>query len=195
MTGYNSESSSSIHHINNLKEKNSDKIKSDQEKRTKFRIEEELNLDLYLKIKLTNITELDSNRDIEYDYGNREYKLKICDLTEMRIEELATQMKFRLEEGCGECFYEIGVEDNGNPLGLPLEELEQSVENIKLIVSKLNATADIIKIYQGRNGLIAEVMIKVKEEIQRDKIEIKIGLLGGEGSGKSTLVYIFNNIP
>jgi elongation factor 1-alpha len=149
--------------------------------------------DLDLKIKLSNISQIYKERDIEYDYGNREYKLKICDLTDQRIEELATQMKFRLEEGSGECFYEIGVEDNGNPLGLPLEDLEQSIENIKIISSKLNAKADILKIHQGKSGLIAEIIVKNKEDIQRDKIEIKIGLLGEEGSGKSTLVSL-NNI-
>ena len=39
-------------------------------------------------------------------------------------------MKFRIEEGNGECYYEIGVEDNGNPLGISKEELEISV-NVK----------------------------------------------------------------
>ena len=43
-----------------------------------------------------------------------------------RIEELTTQMKFRIEEGNGECYYEIGVEDNGNPLGISKEELENA---------------------------------------------------------------------
>ena len=35
-----------------------------------------------------------------------------------RIQELTSQMNFRLREGCGECYYEIGVEDNGNALGI-----------------------------------------------------------------------------
>jgi GTPase len=28
-------------------------------------------------------------------------------------------MKFRLAEGCGECFYEVGVMDDGKVPGLP----------------------------------------------------------------------------
>ena len=177
MTGYNSESSTM--------KNQSDSIKESQEE-NKLTIEDDLNL----KIALSNICEIQHDRDIEYDYGNREYKLKICDLTDKRVNELVTQMKFRLEEGGGECFYEIGVEDNGNPMGLPINELEQSVVNIKLIASKLNATADILQIYRGKFGLIAEIIIKNKQQIQTDKVEVKIGLLGGEGSGKSTLVII-----
>ena len=108
-----------------------------------------------------------------------------------RIEELTTQMKFRLEEGNGECYYEIGVEDNGNPLGISKEELEISVNVIATLASNLNCQTKIIKLVQGKVGLIAELYIKKQEEVLRDKLEIKIGLLGEERSGKSTLVKIF----
>lgn len=125
---------------------------------------------------------------LEYDYGNIEYKLKLCDVDANRIEELTTQMNFRLDEGRGECYYEIGVEDNGNPLGISKEELEISVNIIAMIGSKLNSQTKIVKLIQGKSGLIAELYIKKQEEVLRDKLEIKIGLLGEECSGKSTLV-------
>ena len=126
--------------------------------------------------------------DIEYDYGNIEYKLKLCDVDVNRIEELTTQMKFRIEEGNGECYYEIGVEDNGNPLGISKEELEISVNVIATIANNLNCQTKIVKLVQGKEGLIAELYIKKQEEALKDKLEIKIGLLGEERSGKSTLV-------
>jgi GTPase len=140
---------------------------------------------------LSDIKEVKSDYEIEYDYGNKEYKLKLCDVNDERIEGLVTQMKFRLEEGGGECFYEIGVEDNGNPLGLPKDELELSVETLKKIVEKLDATATVTNLHKGKVGLIAEVMIKQKEKlVKNDKLEIKIGLLGEESSGKSTLIGV-----
>ena len=140
---------------------------------------------------LSDIKEMKNDYDIEYDYGNKEYKLKLCDVDSERLEGLATQMKFRLEEGGGECFYQIGVEDNGNPLGLPKYELEDSIDTLNKIVEKLNATATVTNLHKGKMGLIAEVMIKQSEEtVNNDKLEIKIGLLGEEGSGKSTLVII-----
>jgi elongation factor 1-alpha len=53
-------------------------------------------------------------------------------------------MKFRLEEGLGEAFYNLGYEDDGNPLGLSDEELEQSLSKsekiLELIGKKLSAT-------------------------------------------------------
>jgi GTPase len=84
--------------------------------------------------------------EIEYDYGNIEYKLKLCDVDINRIEELTTQMKFRLEEGNGDCYYEIGVEDNGNPLGISKDELEISVNILALIATNLHCNVKIVKL-------------------------------------------------
>ena len=53
----------------------------------------------------------------EDDEGNVEYKWKLIDPSEERFEKLVTQMKFRLAEGTGEAFYEVGVEDTGFPRG------------------------------------------------------------------------------
>ena len=130
--------------------------------------------------------------DIEYDNGNIEYKLKLCDVNENRIQELTTQMKFRLEEGCGECFYEVGVEDNGNDLGISKEELEISLSVLNVISTNLNCKQKIVKLFQGKEGLIAEVFIKKNEEFF-NKIEITIGVLGDEGTGKSTLIGVLIN--
>lgn len=66
----------------------------------------------------------------EDDYGNTEYKLKLARPTPERIEQLTTQMKFRLQEGDGEAKYCIGVEDDGTPKGLPQQEMYLSLSNI-----------------------------------------------------------------
>ena len=46
----------------------------------------------------------------ESDEGNVEYKLRLKDPSTMRFQQLVTQMKFRLSEGNGECFYCVGTE-------------------------------------------------------------------------------------
>lgn len=63
----------------------------------------------------------------ENDDGNDEYKLKLINPSPEKFQNLTTQMKFRLNEGLGECFYKIGVEDNGNPLGIPKEMMVSSL--------------------------------------------------------------------
>lgn len=48
-------------------------------------------------------------------------------------------MKFRLKEGNGEAFYMIGVEDDGNPLGLNLDEMRESLATLFIMARNLNA--------------------------------------------------------
>lgn len=59
----------------------------------------------------------------EDDEGNIEYKLKLVNPSEDRLDHLATQMKFRVREGYGEAYYRVGVEDNGRPIGLGKEDM------------------------------------------------------------------------
>lgn len=125
----------------------------------------------------------------EIDYGNVEYKLKLNNISEKRMDKLATQMQFRLTEGNGECFYQIGVEDNGNPLGLSKDELEESIKVLYLITQKINAKMTILNYRDGIKGLIGEILI-IKDDKIKSKNEIKIGLIGEEQSGKSTLVGV-----
>jgi GTPase len=46
-------------------------------------------------------------------------------------------MKWRLQEGFGEAIYEIGVEDNGSCCGLSEDDLEKSLETLKLYVLEI----------------------------------------------------------
>lgn len=121
-------------------------------------------------------------------YGKIEYKLKLNNTSEKRMEKLITQMLFRIREGQGECFYVIGVEDNGNPLGLKKDELEESEKILYLMVQKINAKMTILNYRDGKEGLIAEIHIRKEDLKLKDKLEIKIGLVGEESCGKSTLV-------
>jgi flagellar biosynthesis GTPase FlhF len=128
----------------------------------------------------------------EDDDGPVEYKLKLKAISMERLEQLITQMKFRLHEGGGECIYHVGLLDNGDPLGINEKELETSLKTLCLMTQKLEANMDILTYTEGKQGLIAEVLItraKFKEENIKHKNEIKVGLVGEEGSGKSTLVY------
>jgi elongation factor 1-alpha len=122
-------------------------------------------------------------------YGKTEYKLKLINKSKERIQGLITQMKFRLREGNGTCFYEIGLEDNGNPLGLNEDELKQSIDTLYLMTQEIGAQMDIMNFFEGKEGLIAEVMItQSNSSDSKISLELRIGLIGEEGAGKSTLV-------
>jgi len=126
-------------------------------------------------------------------YGNIEYKLKLVSKSSERIQELATQMCFRLEEGNGECIYVIGVEDDGNPLGISEDDMRESLKTLEQIAKKLEVELNIFYWGLGKseNSILCQVSGSKKMEEKMKffpKKEIKIGFLGESDTGKSTLV-------
>ena len=118
--------------------------------------------------------------------GPIEYKTELVNLGPERIEELATQLKFRLEEGGGEAFYFIGVSDDGRPVGLTQERLEESIRNLERIVEFVGARiVDKRTEKVDEDKYVGELLIR----LQRDAspIEVNVAVLGHVNAGKSTL--------
>jgi len=122
----------------------------------------------------------------EPQYGPVEYKTEITATNPERLQELATQLKFRLEEGNGEAFYFIGVADNGTVLGLSKEKLEKSIANLKVVTELVGATIVDMRIEQVSEGkFVGEVLIREEKKVV--PIEVKVAVLGHVNAGKSTL--------
>ena len=66
----------------------------------------------------------------EDDYGNCEYKLKLGSPPLSIVEHRITQMKFRLREGNGEAFYEVGVGDHGDVPGLDDADIRETMSDL-----------------------------------------------------------------
>jgi GTPase len=119
----------------------------------------------------------------EKEEGNVEYKVKVVDKTEQRIEELATQMRFRTDEGFGESIYVVGVTDSGNLVGVDELEFKESYNNLCIAASKNNYTVTIIseKVLDNKNK-VYELLVREKNE--RKYIDIKVAIAGNVDSGK-----------
>ncbi len=121
--------------------------------------------------------------------GNVEYKLKLIHTTEDRLVELATQLNYRLNEGDGEAFYELGVSDEGEPVGLPDWELKNSLYVLERIAERVGAKMSLIRTGKAKHGKLAEVLLRrLKEE--GFPIDITIVSIGNVDSGKSTLIGV-----
>eukprot|EP01083_Nonionella_stella_P298087 1012045_1 len=124
----------------------------------------------------------------ENDYGNIEYKWRLLNVSAERLDHLTTQMNFRLNEGLGECFYHIGVEDDGNPKGLPEIDLRKTLAVLKQICKNLGADMNVVCRRKGIQGEVAEVLMRQTSE--DDFVDIRVCVCGSEGSGKSTLIGV-----
>ena len=124
----------------------------------------------------------------EIEEGNVEYKLKLLDPTPARLEQLVTQLKWRLAEGGGEALYEIGVEDDGALHGLHDGEMEASLATLRQMCEQLGAHMLVRHQYRvaGCQRMIAEVLVRMLAD--QTKSEVRVAFLGGAQSGKSTLL-------
>lgn len=67
-------------------------------------------------------------------------QLKLVNPTQYRFEHLATQLKWRLQEGRGEAVYQIGVEDNGLLVGLTDNDMKASINTLRRMAEKYGVT-------------------------------------------------------
>ena len=88
----------------------------------------------------------------EDDDGPVEYKLKLCGLDTNKVIKRTTQMAFRLTQGKGEAYYEIGVHDNGQLVGIEQEEVFETMLVLFHIAAQLEATLEVCEVRLGPEG-------------------------------------------
>ncbi|AWR96620.1 elongation factor 1-alpha [Acidianus sulfidivorans JP7] len=122
----------------------------------------------------------------ENDIGKIEYKLILSDVSEERLQELATQMKFRIEEGGGEAIYIVGVDDDGEVIGLSKEDLENTIAELEKIARIINAEIVHKRIVEIKKGkFVAELLIRIHRSDM--PIQVNIAVMGHVNAGKSTI--------
>lgn len=77
--------------------------------------------------------------------GNVEYKLQLLSPSPARFTRLVTQLKWRLLEGGGQAYYELGVADSGTLVGLPRQQLEESLETLEMMAGEIGASVIVVK--------------------------------------------------
>ncbi|KAJ2699581.1 hypothetical protein FB645_005264 [Coemansia sp. IMI 203386] len=122
--------------------------------------------------------------------GNIEYKTKLNNTSNSRTSHLATQLQWRLAEGCGHAVYVVGVHDDGSVVGITDEEFQLTVDILRDMASQLgNAHISSIKkrvLKDNDCRVVAEVGITQRNSVQRS--ELRVTVLGDHGAGKSTVL-------
>lgn len=129
-----------------------------------------------------NITKKGERKNIEF----KESLKKDYHLQKDRKQRLASQMKYRMERGNDEAIYFVGVDDDGNLVGLDEDKLEESLFVLKNIAEEINSIILKVEKYPGDNGQIARVLIDKKSISKKD--HMLVGVAGHVDHGKSTLI-------
>ncbi|KAK7062613.1 hypothetical protein VNI00_000101 [Paramarasmius palmivorus] len=121
----------------------------------------------------------------ESDDGNVEYKLQLLNPSPSRFARLVTQLKWRLLEGGGQAYYELGVADSGALVGLSRIDLESSLETLEMMAGEIGASVIVVKEIE-----VPAAMAKIAAEQEdyrygRKRRESGSGI-GSEASGEGT---------
>lgn len=119
----------------------------------------------------------------ENDYGSEEYKLRLTDKSRDRLDQLTTQMRFRMSEGEGECTYHLGVKDDGSVEGISDNEYNETLLYLDEIARANKYT--ITSIYEkhvNKGKKVYELLIR--EHNPNKYIDIKVAVAGNVDAGK-----------
>jgi GTPase len=125
----------------------------------------------------------------EQEFGNIEYKSSLVDKSVDRVQKLASQMRFRVDEGEGEAIYVIGVSDDGSPVGVSDDDFTESFNNLSLAAreNKYSVTMLVTKTLKNSNK-VCELLVREKND--KKYIDIKVAVAGTVDSGKSSLLGV-----
>lgn len=135
-----------------------------------------------MSVDIYDITKYGERRNIEFKENlEMEYHLK-----KDRIQRLASQMKYRMEKGDGEAVYFLGVDDDGNLVGLTDDKMDESLFVLEKVAHSIDAKINDIQKQDAGEGTVAKVLVGKKNSQQ--KKHLLVGVVGHVDHGKSTLV-------
>ena len=102
---------------------------------------------------ITFIDKIIPNQPPEKCDGNKEYKRLLYNMNRKNYyNKKATQMLYRIMEGNGKAVYLIGIDDDGDAIGITMNEIKQTLEIIKKLAKIIKAKIKNVRIYKSKNN-------------------------------------------
>jgi len=111
-----------------------------------------------------------------------------------KLEKLAALLQTRIDEGHGETIFELGVENNGDPMGLTKSDWDIALK--RLVVGAKEVRSDCQILYTkgieaddiGSEGCHGKLLIRQHPASVEEVIETRIAVVGNVDAGKSTML-------
>jgi GTPase len=128
----------------------------------------------------------------ESDDGPVEYKRQLTAPTAARLAHLVTQLNFRVGEGGGEALYELGIEDNGLPVGISDADMDASIATLERMAAAIGCEVTLLRRRAGDVGVVAELLVRTVPSPEAAFTEVRVASLGNVDAGKSTLLGVLS---
>jgi hypothetical protein len=125
----------------------------------------------------------------ESDDGNVEYKMQLLNPSPSRFARLVTQLKWRLLEGGGQAYYELGVADSGDLVGLCRDEMEKSLETLEMMAGEIGASVIVVKEIEVPATLARLATQRVADKHHESTPSSFSSTEGGDSSNTSVIAF------
>ncbi|XP_030637404.1 GTP-binding protein 1 isoform X1 [Chanos chanos] len=109
-----------------------------------------------------------------------------------QYDSLLRQLRERMDEGCGETIYVVGVGSDGGDYGLNESDMEASVATVQSLCEQIDADLILLRERSEVGGRVRDYLIR-RRVGETDFLEVRVAVVGNVDAGKSTLLGVLTH--
>ncbi|XP_054636503.1 GTP binding protein 1, like [Dunckerocampus dactyliophorus] len=119
-------------------------------------------------------------------------KLLLVSPTGEQYDALLRHLRERLDEGCGETIYVVGMGSDGGDCGLNDKDMEASVATVRSLCEQIEADLILLRERTEAGRKISDYLIRRRVD-EQDFLEVRVAVVGNVDAGKSTLLGVLTH--
>ncbi|KAA8584991.1 hypothetical protein FQN60_003685 [Etheostoma spectabile] len=119
-------------------------------------------------------------------------KLALVSPNGEQYDSLLRQLRDRMEEGCGETIYVVGMGSDGGDWGLDEKDMEASAATVRSMCEQVDADLITLRERSEAAGLVRDYLIR-RRVGELDFLEVRVAVVGNVDAGKSTLLGVLTH--
>ncbi|KAA0712097.1 GTP-binding protein 1 [Triplophysa tibetana] len=105
---------------------------------------------------------------------------------------LLRQLRDRMEEGCGETMYVVGMGTDGGDYGLDERDMDASVATVQSLCEQVDGDMILLRERAEAAGRMRDYLIR-RRVGEEDFLEVRVAVVGNVDAGKSTLLGVLTH--
>ncbi|XP_077069025.1 GTP-binding protein 1 isoform X1 [Siphateles boraxobius] len=127
--------------------------------------------------------------DLGIDFSS---KLALVSPNGEQYDLLLRQLRERMDEGCGETIYVLGVGSDGGDYGLDESDMQASVATVRSMCEQIEADLILLRERTEAGGQVRDYLIR-RQVGEADFLEVRVAVVGNVDAGKSTLLGVLTH--
>ncbi|KAM9314617.1 GTP-binding protein 1-like isoform 1-T2 [Pholidichthys leucotaenia] len=126
------------------------------------------------------------------DHLDLSSKLVLVSPTGEQYDALQRHLRERIDEGCGETIYVVGMGSDGGDYGLDEKDMEASVATVQSLCEQIEADLILLRERTDTGGKMLDYLIRRRVD-EQDFLEVRVAVVGNVDAGKSTLLGVLTH--